>query len=101
MSPSLFSRFSEQAGATNRAKLDACFGLYLILGMFYYAIFNLMQEARPGSFMEIAPTPVQASRHSLLYFSLASLTTVGYGDVPAVTRPARMIATLEAVTGVF
>ena len=25
-----------------------------------------------------APTPVQASRHSLLYFSLASLTTVGY-----------------------
>jgi hypothetical protein len=93
--------FLERAGAIMRAKLDACLGLYLILAMFYYAIFNLMQEIHPGSFMEMAPTPVQASHHSLLYFSLASLTTVGYGDVIAVTRPARMIAVLEAVTGVF
>jgi Ion channel len=93
--------FLERAGAIMRAKLDACLGLYLILAMFYYAIFNLMQEIHPGSFMEIAPTPVQASHHSLLYFSLASLTTVGYGDVIAISRPARMIAVLEAVTGVF
>lgn len=93
--------FLERAGAIMRAKLDACLGLYLILAMFYYAIFNLMQEIHPGSFMEIAPTPVQASHHSLLYFSLASLTTVGYGDVIAVSRPARMIAVLEALTGVF
>jgi hypothetical protein len=100
VSVALFS-YLERAGAINRAKLDACLGLYLILGMFYYAIFNLMQEVRPGSFMEVGPTPVPASRHSLLYFSLASLTTVGYGDVTAVSRPARMIATLEAVTGVF
>jgi len=100
VSVALFS-YLERARAINRAKLDACLGLYLILGMFYYAIFNLMQEVRPGSFMEVGPTPVPASRHSLLYFSLASLTTVGYGDVTAVSRPARMIATLEAVTGVF
>jgi len=93
--------FLERAGALVRAKLDACLGLYLILAMFYYAIFNLMQEIHPGSFMEIAPTPVLASHHALLYFSLASLTTVGYGDVIAVTRPARMMAVLEAVTGVF
>ena len=84
-----------------RAKLDACLGLYLILAMFYYAVFNLMQEIHPGSFVEVAPTAIPASRHSLLYFSLASLTTVGYGDVLAVSRPARMIAALEAVTGVF
>jgi voltage-gated potassium channel len=96
-----FFSFLERAGPIKRAKLDACLGLYLILGMFYYAIFNFMQEMHPGSFMEVTPTPVQASRHSLLYFSLASLTTVGYGDVIAVSRPARMIAALEAVTGVF
>jgi hypothetical protein len=96
-----FFSFLERAGPIVRAKLDACLGLYLILGMFYYAIFNLMQEVHPGSFMEGTPIPVQASRHSLLYFSLASLTTVGYGDVVAVSRPARMIAALEAVTGVF
>lgn len=100
VSVALFS-FLERSGAIIRAKLDACLGLYLILAMFYYAIFNLMQEIHPGSFMEMAPTPIQASRHSLLYFSLASLTTVGYGDVIAISRPARMIAALEAITGVF
>lgn len=93
--------FLERSGPTTRAKLDVCLGLYLILAMFYYAIFNLIEEIHPGSFMEIAPTPVRASRHSLLYFSLASLTTAGYGDVIAVSRPARMIAALESVTGVF
>lgn len=96
-----FFSFLERSGPIIRAKLDACLGLYLILAMFYYAIFNLMQEIRPGSFIEAGPTPILASRHSLLYFSLASLTTLGYGDVVAVSRPARMIAALEAVTGVF
>lgn len=100
VSVTLFS-FLEQASPISRAKLDACLGLYLILAIFYYAIFNLMQELRLGSFMETAPLPIQASRHSLLYFSLATLTTAGYGDVVPVTRPARMIASLEAVTGVF
>ena len=99
VSVDLFS-FLERSSAVIRAKLVACLGLYLILGMFYYAIFNLIQEIHPGSFIE-GPTPIQASRHSLLYLSLATLTTMGYGDVVPVWRPARMIAALEAVTGVF
>jgi hypothetical protein len=96
-----FFSFLERSGAIIRAKLVACLGLYLILGMFYYAVFNLIQETHPGSFVEVGPTPIMASRHSLLYLSLATLTTMGYGDVVPVSRPARMIAALEAVTGVF
>jgi hypothetical protein len=100
VSVALFS-FLERSGAIIREKLIACLGLYLILGMFYYAVFNLIQEIRPGSFVELGPTPVMASRDSLFYLSLATLTTLGYGDVVPVSRPARMIAALEAVTGVF
>lgn len=100
VSVALFS-FLERSGAIIRAKLDACLGLYLILGMFYYAVYNLLQEIHPGSFVEVGPPPIPASRHSLLYMSLATLTTVGYGDVLPVSRPARMIAVLEAITGVF
>jgi voltage-gated potassium channel Kch len=100
VSVALFS-FLEREGAVNRAKLDACLGLYLILGVLYYAVFNLIQEIDPGSFMEMVPTPVQASRHSLLYFSVVTLTTMGYGDIVPVSRPARLMAALEAVTGVF
>jgi Ion channel len=100
VSVALFS-FLEWSDAIIRAKLLACLGLYLILGMFYYAVFNLIQEIHPGSFLEVGPPYILASRHSLLYLSLATLTTVGYGDVLPVSRPARMIAALEAVTGVF
>jgi hypothetical protein len=100
ISVALFS-FLQQSSAIIRAKLLASLSLYLILGMFYFAVFNLIQEVHPGSFVEVGPTPIMASRDSLLYLSLATLTTLGYGDVLAVSRPARMIVVLEAATGVF
>jgi hypothetical protein len=100
ISVALFS-FLEHSGAIIRAKLLASLSLYLILGMFYFAVFNLIQEVHPGSFVEVGPTPIAASRDSLFYFSLATLTTLAYGDVVPVSRPARIIAVLEAATGVF
>ena len=100
ISVALFS-FLQHSGAIIRAKLLASLSLYLIMGLFYFTVFNLIQEVHPGSFVEVGPTPIAASRDSLLYLSLATLTTLGYGDVVAVSRPARMIVVLEAATGVF
>ena len=37
----------------------------------------------------------------LLYFSLTSLTTLGYGDITPLSPVARVWSTLEAVTGVL
>src|SRR4029077_4644229 len=37
----------------------------------------------------------------LLYFSMCTLTTVGYGDIVPVRPVARMLAGLEATTGVL
>jgi voltage-gated potassium channel Kch len=37
----------------------------------------------------------------LLYLSLATLTTLGYGDIVPATPIARMVAALEAVAGVL
>ena len=34
-----------------------------------------------------------------LYFSIVTITTVGYGDITPVTRVARAFANLEAVIG--
>ncbi len=36
-----------------------------------------------------------------IYFSLASLTTVGFGDIYAVSTPAKMLATFLATLGVL
>ena len=37
----------------------------------------------------------------MIYLSLATLTTLGYGDIVPVTPIARMVAALEAVAGVL
>jgi voltage-gated potassium channel Kch len=37
----------------------------------------------------------------MLYFSLVTLSTVGYGDVVPLGGEARMLAALEGVTGVL
>jgi hypothetical protein len=58
-----------------------------------------MDALYPGSFQIGAnPTDLQSD---LLYFSLVTLTTVGYGDVVPLSGEARMLAALEAVTGVL
>jgi len=101
VSVTLFS-YLGRPGAITRGQLLASVSLYLMVGIFYYAVFNLLEELHPGSFRETGLTASAASsRHSLLYLSLATLTTLGYGDVVPVSPPARTFATLEAATGVL
>ena len=78
---------------------------YLILGVVWAFAFSLVELARPGAFL-VNGTPMAATigtptalNKELLYFSLVTLSTVGYGDIVPAVPPARMLAVLEAVTG--
>src|SRR5208282_123461 len=89
-------------GSVTSGRLYGLVSLYLLLAVFYFAIFNLIETVHPHSFMETAfPASHGMTRHSLLYLSLITLTTLGYGDIVPVTPLARMIAALEATTGVL
>jgi hypothetical protein len=89
-------------GSVTSGRLYGLVSLYLMLAVFYFAIFNLIETVHPHSFMETAfPASHGTTRHSLLYLSLITLTTLGYGDIVPVTPPARMMAALEATTGVL
>jgi hypothetical protein len=70
--------------------------------MTWFAFYNLINDLQPGSFAE-AGKPIVGDAHwsSILYFSLVTLTTVGYGDIVAITPSARMIAALEGASGVL
>jgi Ion channel len=97
----LFAYLGRPGRITN-GRIYASVSLYLMIATFYYAIFNLMEALNSGSFIEAgvaAGTPVH--RHALLYFSLVTLTTLGYGDIVPATQPARIFAALEAITGVL
>jgi len=89
-------------GAVTRGRIYGLVNLYFLLGLFYFAIFNFIETVQPGSFTETGLLASDGiSRHSLLYLSLVTLTTLGYGDVLPVSHPARTMAALEAATGVL
>ncbi len=82
-----------------RAELYTAANVYLLLGMLWAAIYLAIDSFSPGSIqMRSAP----AGRDTeLLYFSLITLSTVGYGDIVPLSGMARIVAALEGVTGVL
>jgi hypothetical protein len=101
VSVSLYNYLGHDSAVT-KGRLYASVSLYFMLGLSWFAIYRVMNFVQPGSFTEGGtPIPVGAHWSTFLYFSLTSLTTLGYGDILAVKPAARMFATLEAVTGVL
>ena len=64
--------------------------------------YSLLNAIQPGSFVEAGVTLVDRVHGSkFLYFSLATLITLGYGDIVAVGPAGRMLAALEVAAGVL
>lgn len=77
---------------------------YLLIAMVFTNIFVFIDLASPGAYGGDLAGPAAATARDqrasqLAYFSLTTLTTVGYGDITAVSPIARSMAMLEAVTG--
>jgi hypothetical protein len=76
---------------------------YLMLGLLWSFGYLLLSSVNPDAFVVNYGA---ASGHMLkgensIYFSFATLCTVGYGDIVPVSSVARMLAILEAVVGMF
>ncbi|QNI31041.1 hypothetical protein H7849_18295 [Alloacidobacterium dinghuense] len=95
----LFS-YLRNAGSVTSEHLYTAMSIYLLLGMAWFAVYCAMDVVYPGSFGH--PNNTVSDRQSeLLYFSLITLSTVGYGDVVPLQSEARMLAALEGITGVL
>jgi hypothetical protein len=78
------------------------FGLFVVradLGFFYIVLFEFQPNAfsfggAPTS-SELQITPI------LIYFSLTTIATVGYGDIAPLTLQARYAAVAEGIAGQF
>ncbi|MFI3199677.1 MAG: potassium channel family protein [Methylococcaceae bacterium] len=70
---------------------------YILLGMIWAYAYYFLESFHPGSF-----SIVENSTDDLVdfnYYSFVTLTTVGYGDILAITRAARALSIFEAITG--
>jgi hypothetical protein len=81
------------------AHLLTAINIYLLLGMLWASIYCAMAAFYPGS-IHLVGHPAD-HQSELLYFSLTTLSTIGYGDAVPVSGEARMLAALEGVTGVL
>jgi Ion channel len=69
--------------------------LYLLVGLLFGVAFGADQEISGEPFF----TTGEGQRDDFLYFSYATLTTVGYGDLIAAHDVGRSLAITEALLG--
>lgn len=86
--------------------INGAFCVYLLIALAFSHLYGLVASHQAHSFQLQdhlgAFPPAGARRQSLLtYFSLITLTTVGYGDILPRSPAARMLAVTEAVFGQF
>ena len=81
--------------------------VYLLLGVLWAEVYSLLEVLEPKSFVFVyAEEPSGRSMRFggertvfPLYFSLVTMTTLGYGDIVPMSSAARMFAAVQAVTG--
>jgi len=93
-----------------RVTPDTIYGgicVYLLIGMIWTVFFSAIEYFEPGSFA-LGGAAISELDHGvrepalfreLIYFSLVTLTTLGYGDIRPTTDIARAVSTAEAVVG--
>jgi hypothetical protein len=95
-------RFVWRAPSVNVEVLCASISAYLMLGLMWTMAYWLVDQLTPGAFA----FNTNAGRQSMngfnaFYFSFVTLSTVGYGDITPVSKAARMLAAMEAMTGLL
>lgn len=75
---------------------------YMLIGMVFGDLLYVNEVVQPGSYeipASMTATSARDLRAALLYFSLTTLTTVGYGDIHPTNPGAGGLALCEAILG--
>ncbi|NJD30444.1 MAG: hypothetical protein FIB04_00965 [Gammaproteobacteria bacterium] len=92
---------------SRRPTLDGVFAMvvvYFLIAMIFAELYYLALVWNPDALHLLKPTAELSPRElrsQLLYYSLVTLSTVGYGDILPTSPTMRMLAGIEAVTGQF
>jgi hypothetical protein len=87
-------------GPITAHRLRGAMVLYFNIALAFGVIFRLIEALAPGSFKGIEPGETNDQLAAdLLYFSVITLSTTGFGDIIPLHRIARSMASLEAMAG--
>ena len=74
---------------------------FLLLALAWASAYWSIEFLSPGSFAVAHPSAGRPTWYELLYFSVTTLSTTGFGDVLPVSSAARAATILEQLTGVL
>ena len=96
-------RFVLRAPSVNADVLCASISAYLMLGLLWTMAYWLVDQLTPGGAFSFNTNAGTRSMNGFngFYFSFITLSTVGYGDITPVSRIARWLAAMEAMTGLL
>jgi Ion channel len=96
-------RFVLRAPSVNVEVLCASIAAYLMLGLMWAMAYWLVDQMTPGGAFSFNTNagPRSMKGFTGFYFSFITLSTVGYGDITPVSRTARWLAAMEAMTGLL
>lgn len=73
---------------------------YVLAMVAFASLFALVELMQPGSFTGLPDGGNQGEiQDALIYFSVVSITTMGYGDITPVSALARSLASIEGMFG--
>lgn len=95
--------------AVTSETISMSISVYLLIGFTWTILYVAIYELQPGAFSVAGlaapiaghPADSQPMFPILGYFSLITLSTVGYGDITPMTLQARFAAAAEGITGQF
>jgi hypothetical protein len=96
-------RFILRAPSVTTEVLCASIATYLMLGLMWTLAYWLVDQLTPGGAFSFNTNAGMRSINGFtgFYFSFVTLSTVGYGDITPVSRIARWLAAMEAMTGML
>jgi Ion channel len=80
-------------------RIQGAIAFYLLIAVIFAYFYLLLVTPVPNAFNQSIVLNDSFGASRLLYFSFATLTTTGYGDIAPVHPLARSLANLEAVIG--
>jgi hypothetical protein len=90
-------------GPVTGDKLHGATSAYIMLGLFWAFIYQLLEVLSPGCFVNLAANPPSndVDWRQFVFFSFTTLTSTGYGSIVPVTGYAQSASILEQLAGIF